>query len=165
MVLALTLQWHLGSMHMERPRLRKASEIFITQRQPAGTKEKISFPFSPRPLVFVMYLLFPSVRLFFAVWRRQGERVFFSHCDCTGVHWWPSGGTVCVLFQASWHVCCHGRPWKRFSSSPCVSASWQNAVCEVFSICVKPDTYNFRPKTKGFHRIEWNQRKDSSELR
>lgn len=70
---------------MERPRLRKASEIFITQRQPAGTKEKISFPFSPRPLVFVMYLLFPSVRLFFAVWRRQGERVFFSHCDCTGV--------------------------------------------------------------------------------
>lgn len=82
MVLALTLQWHLGSMHMEGSWLKRASKIFITQWHPERRHRSVRWRrrsafLSPRPLVFIMYLLFPSVRLFFAVWRCQGKRVFF----------------------------------------------------------------------------------------
>lgn len=55
-----------------------------------------SFPLSP--LVFITCLLFPSVRLFFAVWRCQNGRVFFPCRDCASVYRRPSGGTRCVLF-------------------------------------------------------------------
>lgn len=81
MVLMLTLQWHLGSLHMEGSWVKGAHKIFITHWHPAcwhhSVRWRRSVFLSPRPLVFIMCLLFPSVRLFFAVWRCQSERVFF----------------------------------------------------------------------------------------
>lgn len=38
--------------------------------------EEDGFSFFRTPLVFITYPLFPCVRLFFAVWRCQGERAF-----------------------------------------------------------------------------------------
>lgn len=81
MVLMLTLQWHLGSLHMEGSSVKGVQKIFITHWHPARQHHSVrwwrSAFLSPRPLVFIMCLLFPSVRLFFAVWRCQSERVFF----------------------------------------------------------------------------------------
>ena len=97
MVLALTPQWHLGSTWERKGRSllhNDTQRTDIAQRD--GEEDQFSFPLPP--LVFIMHRLFPCVRLFFAVWRCQGERVFCPCRDCTSVRRWPSGGTRCVLF-------------------------------------------------------------------
>lgn len=80
MVLKLTLRWHLGSLHMEGSWVKRAHKIFITQWHPERRHRSVwrrgSVFLSPTPLVFIMYPLFPFVRLFSAVWRCQSERVF-----------------------------------------------------------------------------------------
>lgn len=110
---------------------------------------------SPKPLVFIMCLLFPSVRLFFAVWRCQGKRVFFPlpwlyKCVLMAVR----RDTLCIVLgrvvcQLSWMALA-----EVFLRPLCFSVI-TSAVCEVFGSHVKPYTDKFRPKTGWvfFHNI------------
>lgn len=117
---------------------------------------------SPKPLVFIMCLLFPSVRLFFAVWRCQGKRVFFPlpwlyKCVLMAVR----RDTLCIVLgrvvcQLSWMALA-----EVFLRPLCFSVI-TSAVCEVFGSHVKPYTDKFRPKT-GWVFFSQHQHKDSSD--
>lgn len=65
-------------LHMEGSRVKRASKIFITQWHSARRHRFVwwrrrSVFLSPRPLVFIMYHLFPSVRLFFRCLEMSGQ--------------------------------------------------------------------------------------------
>lgn len=120
---------------------KRARKILITQWHPACRHPSVRWSvfLSPRPLVFIMHLLFPCVRLFFAVWRCQGERVFFPCRDCTEcVPMAVRRDTLCIVL---------GRAVCQLSRMALAEVFLRPQPLQVQSVRshVKPSTDKFRP--------------------